>query len=171
MESLKNEKGLTLTELLAVLVLASLVLTITMTAFGIGAKYQAAETEKVKLQQEMNLLITQLTHAHRSGDCYELYPGATGLVRKVFEREGGSRRGACTTSELSPPIEDRFAESYSVEVSIDRIQMSPPDPANPIDPLTLPIDPFSENVKLTLTLEMDGGREFSQTTMLTRYKE
>ncbi|MFC7364703.1 MULTISPECIES: prepilin-type N-terminal cleavage/methylation domain-containing protein [Bhargavaea] len=171
MERLKNEKGLTLTELLAVLVLASLVLTITMTAFGIGAKYQAAETEKVKLQQEMNLLITQLTHAHRSGACYELLPGTSGLVRKVYEREGGSRRGACTTTELSTAIEEKFAESYAVDVSADRILMSPPDPSNPADPLILPIDPLSENVKLSLTLKMDSGREFTQTTMLTRYKE
>ena len=68
----RNEKGVTLIELLAALILASVVAVIIMTTFSIGIKYNITESKKVRLQQEANLVIATITNKHRAGDCYNL---------------------------------------------------------------------------------------------------
>ncbi|QUW22513.1 prepilin-type N-terminal cleavage/methylation domain-containing protein [Sporosarcina sp. Marseille-Q4063] len=68
----KNEKGITLIELLAVLVLVSLIGTLIMTTFTISFKYNVVETKKVKMQQEANYLVSLILQKHRTLDAYEL---------------------------------------------------------------------------------------------------
>ncbi|MBX0315084.1 prepilin-type N-terminal cleavage/methylation domain-containing protein [Planococcus glaciei] len=67
-----NQKGVTLVELLAALVLVSIVATIAWTALSIGFKHTAAETSKTQLQQDANLIVTKLTNEHRRNDHYYL---------------------------------------------------------------------------------------------------
>ena len=72
----KNEKGVTLVELLAVLVLVSMVATITFTTLSIATKYNITETKKLKMQQEANYIITKVLQEHRAikdkKSCYNL---------------------------------------------------------------------------------------------------
>ncbi|WKA60000.1 prepilin-type N-terminal cleavage/methylation domain-containing protein [Planococcus shenhongbingii] len=67
-----NQKGITLVELLAALVLVSLVAGIAWTALSIGFKHTAVETNKTSLQQDANLIVSTLSAAHRRNDTYTL---------------------------------------------------------------------------------------------------
>lgn len=67
-----NERGVTLLELIAALLLASLVVGILMTSFSIGAKHNISASDTVRLQQEANLVIAKISAKHRSGECYNI---------------------------------------------------------------------------------------------------
>ncbi|WP_039043046.1 prepilin-type N-terminal cleavage/methylation domain-containing protein [Sporosarcina sp. ZBG7A] len=67
-----NQSGMTLVELLAVLVLVSLVTGIIWTAMNISVKHNALETTKIQLQQDANFIITKIQQKHRSSECYRL---------------------------------------------------------------------------------------------------
>nr|WP_246231512.1 prepilin-type N-terminal cleavage/methylation domain-containing protein [Sporosarcina jiandibaonis] len=69
-----NEKGITLVELLAVLVLVSLVSAIVITSFSIAHRHNVVETKKLKLQQEANYIISAVLQKHRdeNTECYVL---------------------------------------------------------------------------------------------------
>lgn len=70
---LKNERGVTLVELLAVLVLVSMVATLILTTFFIANRYHLTETRKLKLQQDANYVVTSILQRHRTvRECYEL---------------------------------------------------------------------------------------------------
>lgn len=69
---LKNEEGVTLLELIAALLLASLVVGILMTSFSIGAKHNVSASDTLRIQQEANLVIAKISAKHRSGECYNL---------------------------------------------------------------------------------------------------
>jgi type II secretory pathway pseudopilin PulG len=67
-----NQKGITLVELLAALVLILLVAGIAWTALSIGFKHSAVETNKTNLQQDANLIVASLSREHRSNEKYSL---------------------------------------------------------------------------------------------------
>lgn len=68
----KNDSGMTLVEVLATLVLLSLVASLIWTAFFISARHNIAETTKLHLQQEANYILTKIQQTHRQKDCYKL---------------------------------------------------------------------------------------------------
>ena len=63
---------MTLVEVLVVLVLSSLVILLIWTTVSISMKYNITETKKLRLQQEMNYIITKLQQEHRIRDCYDV---------------------------------------------------------------------------------------------------
>ena len=63
---LKNEKGVTLVELLAVLVLVSMVASIILTTFINVNSYNVTEMKKLKMQQDANYIVTTLLQKHRT---------------------------------------------------------------------------------------------------------
>ena len=67
-----NEKGASLVEVLAVLLLVSIIGGIGWTALTIGMKHNSAETTTTQLQQEANLIVTKLVNEHRRSDHYYL---------------------------------------------------------------------------------------------------
>ncbi|MDN3449119.1 prepilin-type N-terminal cleavage/methylation domain-containing protein [Planococcus sp. APC 3906] len=69
---INNERGVTLLELIAALLLASLVVGILMTSFSIGAKHNVSASDTLRVQQEANLVIAKISAKHRSGECYNL---------------------------------------------------------------------------------------------------
>lgn len=70
---MKNDQsGMTLVEILAVLVLISLVTGIIWTTINISIKHNALETTKTQLQQDANFIITKIQQKHRSSECYRL---------------------------------------------------------------------------------------------------
>ncbi|WP_082713398.1 prepilin-type N-terminal cleavage/methylation domain-containing protein [Sporosarcina koreensis] len=67
-----RESGMTLIEVLAVLLLTALVMMLIWTTVLTSMKYNITETKKLKMQQEANYIITDLQHIHRKCDTYRL---------------------------------------------------------------------------------------------------
>ncbi|EGA89090.1 hypothetical protein GPDM_11480 [Planococcus donghaensis MPA1U2] len=65
-----DEKGITMIEILAALVLVSLVVAGAWTAMSIGFKHSVVETTKTHIQQDAALVIAKLSSAHRKSDRY-----------------------------------------------------------------------------------------------------
>lgn len=87
----KNEKGVTLIELLAVLVLVTMVGTLIMTTFFIANRFNVTETKKMKMQQEANYIITAVLQKHRTVDeCYNLNVNDTGkkIIFSICDEPG-----------------------------------------------------------------------------------
>ncbi|QTD41569.1 type II secretion system protein [Sporosarcina sp. Te-1] len=68
----KDQRGMTLVELLAVLVISSLVAMLIWTAVMLVLKYNISETKKLQLQQEANYIISEIQNVHRYCDNYSL---------------------------------------------------------------------------------------------------
>ncbi|PSL35204.1 hypothetical protein B0H99_108109 [Planomicrobium soli] len=43
-----------------------------MVSFSIGFKHNVSASDKVRMQQEANLVIAKITEKHRNGECYNL---------------------------------------------------------------------------------------------------
>lgn len=86
----KNSKGITLVEVLAVLLLIAIVSTTIVSMILLTNRYQITETKKMKMQQEANYIISEILQKHRFVDeCYEL--NITEQGRKlIFKDCGGS---------------------------------------------------------------------------------
>ncbi|NYF25031.1 type II secretion system protein J [Sporosarcina sp. JAI121] len=67
-----DERGITLVELLATIVLVSIVMVLIWNTISISMKYNLAETKKLHLQQEANYIITEIQRIHRQCDSYQL---------------------------------------------------------------------------------------------------
>ncbi|WP_040287493.1 prepilin-type N-terminal cleavage/methylation domain-containing protein [Sporosarcina koreensis] len=66
------EEGMTLVEVLAALVLVALVSGIIWSVISIASQFNLTETSTLRLQQEANLVITDLQQVHRHCDTYRL---------------------------------------------------------------------------------------------------
>lgn len=69
---LKNQKGLTLVELLATLTILSIVGVIIWSIFIQGTNYSNQAMTKNQMQQEANMIGTDLKRTHRTTNSYEL---------------------------------------------------------------------------------------------------
>lgn len=67
-----NEKGITLVEVLAVLLISSILGVILYSIVILTMNYNTVETTKTSLQQEANYIVTDLQRVHRHTDCYLL---------------------------------------------------------------------------------------------------
>lgn len=67
-----NEKGISLIEVLAALLLVSIIATAAWTALSIGMKHTTAETSKTEIQQDANIIISKLSSAHRQSETYTI---------------------------------------------------------------------------------------------------
>ena len=65
-----DERGITLVEVLATLVLLSLVTGVIWSTISLSAKLNVAETSTLRLQQESNYIIAELQKIHRKCDSY-----------------------------------------------------------------------------------------------------
>lgn len=63
---------MTLVEVLATIVLVSMVVILIWTGVFISMRYNVAETKKLRLQQDANYIITEIQRIHRSCDKYDL---------------------------------------------------------------------------------------------------
>lgn len=84
-----NEKGLTMIELLAALVLVSIIAVGAWTAMSIGFKHSVVETSKTQIQQDANLITAKLSAVHRKSDSYWLsFENEQLVVKTCFDDEG-----------------------------------------------------------------------------------
>ncbi|GKV54431.1 hypothetical protein NCCP2222_03780 [Sporosarcina sp. NCCP-2222] len=69
---LKKQDGMTLVEVLATLLLTSLVIVLIWTTVAISMKYNVTETKKLQMQQDANYIITDIQRIHRKYECYQI---------------------------------------------------------------------------------------------------
>lgn len=69
---MKDESGISLLELIAALLIASIIVVILMTTFSVGMKHNVSATDQLRLQQDANLIISKITAKHQQGECYNL---------------------------------------------------------------------------------------------------
>lgn len=67
-----NQRGMTLVEVLATLVLLSLVTGVIWSTISIATKFNVAETSTLQLQKESNYIIAELQRIHRQCDSYTI---------------------------------------------------------------------------------------------------
>jgi type II secretory pathway pseudopilin PulG len=134
-KTIKNENGLTLIELLATILLSSMVIIILMTTLSIGIKYNVSESKKVRLQQEANLVIATITNKHRDGDCYILDEEGEKLFFYKCD-ETKSKQGSVTENLFNYDIN---TNEFSGNPKKDDLEIS----------LTV-IDPVNEKLRVTI---------------------
>lgn len=67
-----NQKGMTLVEVVATLLISSLVIILIFTTLSLSTNYNISETKKLRLQNEMNYIITDIQNFHRKCESYEI---------------------------------------------------------------------------------------------------
>ena len=131
-----NEKGTSLVEVLAVLLLVSIIGSISWTALNIGMKHNSVETNKTLLQQEANLIVTKLVNEHRRSDHY--YLRAT---------NGQLEINSCDSDDLAGESCDGFMsvtqQGYQHKGSVNGVDFTLLDS-------TKPFEPKKSHVKLVL---------------------
>ncbi|GEM_PF-5692172 len=129
-----NQKGITLVELLAVLVLITLVTAIIWTTISISFKHTEVETTKLQLQQEANLVITKLQAAHRKGECYNISISDSTITlnackgTEVFLRHTSDQfsYGPVMEKDIEPKEEDLKLPEFTVESKKDHKKLKVP---------------------------------------------
>ncbi|AXI09687.1 hypothetical protein CUC15_12470 [Oceanobacillus zhaokaii] len=141
---MNNEKGITLIEVLATLVISSLFMGIIYTVVMMSMEYSSVETKKTQLQQEANYIITDLQRIHRNGECY---------VLSITESEVAVAED-CANKKMEV-LSSGYV--YKTESTYDRKK----------------IDPNIENVDLSNFRIQDSENEnivVEITTIISRYK-
>jgi len=100
-----KQSGMTLVEVLATLVLSSLVMIIIWTTVSISMKYSATETKKLHLQQEANYIITKIQQVHRQSDCYRLEIKKDFVIIRKCEDNSQSQEAISTGFSYAPETE------------------------------------------------------------------
>ncbi|GKV68796.1 hypothetical protein NCCP2716_12940 [Sporosarcina sp. NCCP-2716] len=129
-----NQRGLTLVELLAVLVLISLVTALIWTTISISFKHTEVETTKLQLQQEANLVITKLQAAHRKGECYDISISDNNISVKACEgtevllrhTSDQFRYGPSLEENIEPKEEDLKLPDFTIESIKDHKKLKVP---------------------------------------------
>ncbi|WP_394119730.1 hypothetical protein [Planococcus donghaensis] len=153
-----NAKGASLVEVLAVLLLVSIIGGIGWTALNIGIKHNSVETTKTQLQQEANLIVTKLVNEHRRSDHYYLRLS-----------DGQLEINSCDTDDMAGESCDGFMkltqQSYRHKGSVNGINFTALDS-------TRRFEPKKSHVRLVLEVtdqdeKLSAGVETKLTRILT----
>ncbi|MGH2318269.1 PilW family protein [Planococcus sp. SE5232] len=144
-----NQKGVTLVELLAGLVLVSIIASIAWTTLSIAFKHSAVETSKTQLQQEANLVVTKLTNKHRKNDYY--YLRTSGAIPEI---KTCNDSGAAIVCEGFMNLTDT---NYLYSGTINGIEFANWDSSTKIDPKNKHVDlvlKVADPIKSTRSVEV-----------------
>lgn len=143
---LRKQNGMTLVEVLAVLVLSSLVILLIWTTAMTALKYNITETKKLRMQEEANYIITEIQRIHRQCSQYE-------LIVKIDEI---SMKNCIGPNSISDRLISRGFNYNGTTYLKDKIDAKKKDASIP---LTLVIN------------DLDNARlEMEITTTISRYK-
>ncbi|WP_075619957.1 prepilin-type N-terminal cleavage/methylation domain-containing protein [Paenisporosarcina indica] len=155
MKYIKNEKGITLVELIAALALVTIVAILIMTTLSIGIQRSVIEGEKTRIQQEANLMVSKLLDIHQKGNCYQLEITPTKDLVVIFYNN--ITKTTCG-SEIakSQPIN---SQNYNIRTT------------NPSEIFKI-INPRSNNNAISIVLSLDSRSTITYeiNTTLSRYK-
>ena len=149
-------------EVLAVLVLVSLVATLVWTTFSVAFRYNITETKKLKMQQNANYIVSAILQKHRTvNDCYKLNIIEDG-DKLVF-----------SDCKMEPVVEEVLGKDFKYEL-ID-IEILLDDVENEKgETIVLPVvvKPKTENLQTTLKVTDPNNDKLFVTvdTIFKRYK-
>ena len=149
---IKNQKGLTVVELLGALALVSLIAIIAWTALSIGLQHTALETGKTKLQQEANNMVATLSAEHRRSEEYYLR----------FQ-EGQLQISTCTSAGSCTDFQDVSDKAYAISGSVNKVAFTDLDGSEPIKPKESHV-----NLYLKVADPLKPSNSVSVNTTLTR---
>lgn len=109
-----KEVGITLIELLATIVILSIVIVLTYSIFFNGLTSSEKANEQVNLQQEMNLLLTSITKLHENESSYAIIADKTPNASTV------SLQGTNNTFKFSNSDFDYTLYYYQVIGNIEK---------------------------------------------------
>lgn len=149
MKFIKNNKGITLVELIAALTLVSLVAVLIMTTLGIGFKHSIAESNKTSTQQEANLIVSKLLNEHRKGACYFIKGDSVGIKIAPVSSELCTSTTEPAASLFKPVSDPRFIVTMT---SVNKM-----------------VNPTKEDYTLVAEVTFEKAK-YQINTKLTRYK-
>ncbi|MDM5333204.1 prepilin-type N-terminal cleavage/methylation domain-containing protein [Ureibacillus composti] len=90
----KNQRGITLVEVLAIIVLISIIGLLMWNIFFQGVNYSANAITKTQIQQQANVIISDLTKIHQTTeeDYYEIIPSADSCSFSIIDRKNLNRK-------------------------------------------------------------------------------
>lgn len=144
-----DEKGISLIEVMAALILVSIIAGAAWTALSIGMKYTTVETSKTEIQQDANIIIAKLSAVHRQSEKY--------LIKIESEQMMISTLDGAVWKDFEVLLDKKYDFTGTI---ID---------GN--DSLTIPmeIEPKKEHTEIDLKLNKNGRSLDIQTT-LTRIR-
>jgi prepilin-type N-terminal cleavage/methylation domain-containing protein len=123
MKQLTKEDGITLIEVLATITILSIVIVIASRVFFSGFDYSEKANETISLQQEANLIVTNINKFHESGYDYtfELDHNPSASIVKIV---GKNQSGTNKTVEFSNKDYEYSLYDYSgnMETSFNTIR-------------------------------------------------
>jgi prepilin-type N-terminal cleavage/methylation domain-containing protein len=188
MKYMNNQKGLSLVELMAALALVSIVAVLIMTTLTLGIKKSVAENDKVRVQQEANILVAKLLNNHREGDLYCLIIIGEELILGGTKIEvPNSDNQVCDFPVVNSSYTNNLYDSTIFNITSENIGNQGPDlkEESPVDLTTLPIslinpmsnqkpiDPAQQDLELSIKISYksdDKKSNYIVNTTLIRYK-
>ena len=170
MNNLKNSKGVSLVELMAALALVSLVAVLIMTTLSIGIKRSVVENDKLRIQQEANIIVSKILADHRLGNPYCLAVINKQLVKMEPSEQDSLKCIPQTNIEtIYNPLYN--AEVYDIEIEtpeglIKSFDSVPPE----IDSINPKEEDLNLDINLTYKEPTQKKASFSVNTTLSRYK-
>lgn len=155
----KNERGLTLVEILVSLVILSIIGVIIWNTFFQGYKFSQKSISKNFMLQEANILTTNLLRVHQKYTNYEIKSSGTGL--------NSGCEITVTPNKLTTPAADQIFRNtklcYNYILKIDNVEKG-------TGPLL--IEPHKKDVSLQLTIyeKNNPGNKVTIDTLLYRVK-
>lgn len=116
---LKNEEGMTLVEVLATLILLTLVTGIIWTTVSISLQFNLSETTELELQKEANYIISRLQQTHRKCHSYELDVTEEKILVENCVKENGENypeyNGVVSNEFKYNPVEKKKVEPTNLK--------------------------------------------------------
>lgn len=110
----KNEKGISLVEVLAALLISSIVAGIIYTMVILSMNYNNVEATKTSLQQEANYIVTEIQRIHRQCESYTLSITTDNVEIKdcIISRDGSvdNLNKIISNKYQYAPVLDKFVE-------------------------------------------------------------
>lgn len=131
---------MTLVEVLATLLLSSLVIMLIWTTVAISMKYNIVESKKLQMQQDANYMITDIQRIHRKYDCYKITEKDSGSW-EVQDCENGKVISVYTSSiykykvdgpvnkiytKDEPPLNGSYYPSYDLSIKVSDLTKEKP---------------------------------------------
>ncbi|PIC63845.1 hypothetical protein CSV79_09805 [Sporosarcina sp. P13] len=117
----QDERGMTLVETLATLLLVTLVVSLIWTTFFISSRHNVMETHKLRLQQDGNYITAEIQRLHRICDEYELVITANKVsVENCDSDKPNTPKNYTITKEYIYSLEEQEPTTEEVRYSILR---------------------------------------------------
>lgn len=147
----RNERGMTLVEVLATLALVTLVTGLIWTTISISSRSNIIETNKLRLQQEGNYISTEILRIHRTCKEYEVVITSNTIsVENCGIEKSPDRKNFSISQNFIYSIDDQVIPPegvrYDIEADVEDLEIEKFKITSP------------ENTKLSITFPLIASR-------------